>query len=897
MTIRTLFPAAVFAAALFVPSAIPADPLPQLPTDQSQSLDASITVDWTRSIGTVNRALFSTQGFMQIYSHPNPLVLHSFKLTNPTGTQTRLETYIHQMEPENDNDDPNVFEWSRLNDESMIRFIDDRAAFERTTNELGMEPLSLLCYSVDWLRSDNPDDPLSSKAEWAEFAAAVVQSYNGTGTQYRPNLRLAQIWNEPNMPHFYGGTPESYFELFRLTADRLHRDYPGVLVGGPSISRAWHTEPDMWMDRFFEECGPWADYAIFHHYGPQGEGVEVLTNEVKKRAAQFRAIPGKENGQVMITETDAWFDGWPKIQFILERQFRFIDLKDLILGVHQFCCLAYNESGNYTFGIIDEQGGVIEGTFWPYWLFRNYIGQEALALCAGRNASSFDAVASFETRAGDFVATTVIHNRSEKATRSDVTLFFPPSDAARVLVAERLTPASHGVDRVWTVAAGQETGRLPMSFAPGEAVALTLQSVGKRHYTFRDINNQEQPWIAAVADKKQVPLNESVTIEAKLVNTLLDPVSGTLRVANLPAGWTQEVVYGEPEVKSLGTGKQHVVRFRLTAKSLGDAGYAGPYVWLDTDSGKSAGEVDAIAHSIPVSLEVLGPLALQVLPIPVEAIAGETNIVEMQLVNSGVEPVEANVFIDVPEGFTAERKEANVTVAPGQRLRVPFNVSVANDKAPGSYNGTVRVEFLGVSSDEPFGIDINEATAVKGTPLDLTPHLNFDPIAFWTNREDFDQQQMGLFSYPGDFTPSNRIVTLRGVPYRMPDLADGKKCAIEPKGGKIAVPAGKYSGVAMMGFGHDGKHPGTWTFHYTDGTTQAVASQIPEWCSPLPEGPQNFQEAFTAPHRYVPAGVAEPACQLYTWTLATDPSKELAAIELPTMEHAYLFAITLLPKD
>jgi hypothetical protein len=131
----------------------------------------------------------------------------------------------------------------------------------------------------------------------------------------------------------------------------------------------------------------------------------------------------------------------------------------------------------------------------------------------------------------------------------------------------------------------------------------------------------------------------------------------------------------------------------------------------------------------------------------------------------------------------------------------------------------------------------------------------------------------------------------------MPDLADGLKCAVLPLGQRVEVPADHYAGAAMIGFGHDGKHPGTWTFHYADGTSSTVDSQIPEWCSPVPEGPENFHEAFTAPTRYVPAGLAEPATQMYAWTLPVDPSRALAAIEMPVMEDAYLFAVTLLAAE
>src|SRR5690606_6947696 len=152
----------------------------------------------------------------------------------------------------------------------------------------------------------------------------------------------------------------------------------------------------------------------------------------------FRAIPGKENGKIMITETDAWYDGWPKIQFVMERQFGFLRLSDYLLGVHHFCVMAYNESGNYTFGTIDEQGGVIQGVFWPYWIFRNLIGDTVHASAVG-HLDNMEYIASRDIRDGKFLGTAVIWNKGTKPVLAEPILFFPPSPNDRVLAVNTLT--------------------------------------------------------------------------------------------------------------------------------------------------------------------------------------------------------------------------------------------------------------------------------------------------------------------------------------------------------------------------------------------------------------------------------------------------------------------------
>ena len=74
-----------------------------------------------------------------------------------------METWIHLMEPENDNDDPNVYNWDKLYPEDMVRFVEDRDDYEAFLDELGTERLSLLCYNVDWNKSEDENDKVLIK--------------------------------------------------------------------------------------------------------------------------------------------------------------------------------------------------------------------------------------------------------------------------------------------------------------------------------------------------------------------------------------------------------------------------------------------------------------------------------------------------------------------------------------------------------------------------------------------------------------------------------------------------------------------------------------------------------------------------------------------------------------
>ena len=848
-------------------------------------------VDWTRGDEQINRGLFSTQGFMQVYVEPNPLVMETFKLTNPKGTHTRLETYIHKMEPENDDDDPENFNWDRFHPDRMIRFITDRGAFEEVVDDLGMERLSLLCYNVDWLKSDDPDVEVADVDEWAEFAAAVVHTYNMEDGEYSPILRYTQIWNEPNMPMFYGGNMESYFELFEAAAQRIHRDYPGVLVGGPTISHAWHTEPQEWMDAFLERSAKYADYISWHHYGPMGEGTDILIDDVVDRVGRFREIPGKEKGRAMITETDAWFVGWEKMQFLMERQFRFLDISDLLIAVHHFSCMAYNESGNYTFGLVGRNGDVIPGNFWPYWLFRNLIGTEAHTLRQGpRQGDVFLAGSFHENDAGHFLGNAMLMNRSEEDLALDLELYFPPVDEPRVLVTEALQEDFQGVVAIQQVGGGTSSLTVPMEMAPGESYSLRLQEPGTRHFHFRDINSQEEPWVGLRTNKSTLTFEEELGLTVTVANTLPEPISGGIRWEQVPEGWTIEPAGEDTRIEKLAPGEILSLSFTLHAGALLAGEIASPYAVFD---GHTADNPVGHPYAIPLRLEFDSPIRTTMLPQPVYAVAGERNSVTLQIANKSGEELAGILRPELP-GFAAEqqRDQWSYAVQPGAVERFHRTLFIDENAPAGTHEAAVALEFRGVETHLPFTIELVEPFA-EGEPVtaDLSEALNFDPVAFWEDLDGYDKDVMGGFSYPGDFTPSGMVQRTRGIPFLMPDLHAEGPTAIRAEGQTIELPAGNYSTVVFLGFGHDGKHHGEWVLHYADGSSETVESQIPEWCSPTPEG---FARAFTAPHRYTPHGMAQPACELWMGTWPADPQRELTAVEFPALRSAYVFAITLL---
>jgi xylan 1,4-beta-xylosidase len=59
---------------------------------------------------------------------------------------------------------------------------------------------------------------------------------------------LFEVWNEPNLPFFWTGTQQQYFELYKATAVAIKSIDPRLQVGGPATARA------EWLPEFAAYC-------------------------------------------------------------------------------------------------------------------------------------------------------------------------------------------------------------------------------------------------------------------------------------------------------------------------------------------------------------------------------------------------------------------------------------------------------------------------------------------------------------------------------------------------------------------------------------------------------------------------------------------------------------------
>jgi len=445
----------------------------------------SISVDFRENGPAIDRALFSLVNYQRVYADFGKRARDAFIQLGPAGTHARTETLIDRMEPVNDNEDPEIFNMSGFQFDTMYRFVDDfDGKFYDDMVTLGMEPVLLLCYNTPWLSINGQlNTPPRDTAEWAEWAAAVIERVNGgkgTDRGYSTRLKYVEIWNEPssNGP-YWNGPMERYYELFNVVADRIHRDYPGVLVGGPTVLGS-HT---VFMQEFIERCGDKADFFSIHFYN---NDAYLVTKRIKSWNELIQKKTGKTGPLMMITEADDYNlnDAAEKQRYLMVRQMELLGIQDHVLGFHQFSLPYYQESPGRVFGLVRQDGRPVDKNYWSYWAFRNLRGLRAATTVLGSGGVPVDdgktrtqalPVYVVGARDGDRYSAVVYNDRLVGTAASlRITLSLPPAAMVRTVRIDRVIGLERTLAGYSTLAKGLDSLSLEISSQPGEAFSFQV---------------------------------------------------------------------------------------------------------------------------------------------------------------------------------------------------------------------------------------------------------------------------------------------------------------------------------------------------------------------------------------------------------------------------------------
>ena len=145
--------------------------------------------------------------------------------------------------------------------------------------------------------------PPTSNEAWASFIKSfvvhLVERYGIEAVRTWP----FEVWNEPNLPFFWSGTQQNYFELYQATAVAIKSVDDGLRVGGPSTSSAeWVGE----LATFCEQNNAPLDFISTHAYAgdsqeklfgsaryPQSDVIPQAMRRAREKidATKFRGLP------------------------------------------------------------------------------------------------------------------------------------------------------------------------------------------------------------------------------------------------------------------------------------------------------------------------------------------------------------------------------------------------------------------------------------------------------------------------------------------------------------------------------------------------------------------------------------------------------------------------------
>jgi xylan 1,4-beta-xylosidase len=125
--------------------------------------------------------------------------------------------------------------------------------------------------------------PPTSSDEWAAFVSVFVKSLVNRYGLKEVRTWPFEVWNEPNLPFFWTGSQQQYFDMYKATAVALKQIDPGIMVGGPA------TSATAWIGDFVTYCAdnhaP-VDFFSTHIYAGDkqdhvfGPGVHMSQNDV-----------------------------------------------------------------------------------------------------------------------------------------------------------------------------------------------------------------------------------------------------------------------------------------------------------------------------------------------------------------------------------------------------------------------------------------------------------------------------------------------------------------------------------------------------------------------------------------------------------------------------------------
>jgi xylan 1,4-beta-xylosidase len=156
--------------------------------------------------------------------------------------------------------------------------------------ELGFMPQALASGTQTCFHYQANVTPPKDYGQWAALIKALTQHLVDRYGLDELRSWFFEVWNEPNLAYFWGGTQEEYFRLYESTVRAIKSVDHQLRVGGPATSvNAWI--PDMLT--FCKKSGTPIDFVSTHHYPTDDPLWKNNQLTMEEFFAQFAHVMGK----------------------------------------------------------------------------------------------------------------------------------------------------------------------------------------------------------------------------------------------------------------------------------------------------------------------------------------------------------------------------------------------------------------------------------------------------------------------------------------------------------------------------------------------------------------------------------------------------------------------------
>jgi polysaccharide biosynthesis protein PslG len=210
-----------------------------------------------------------------------------------------------------------------------------------------------------------PTYPPRDYGEMAKFATILVQRYGDHGTFWKEQpasarrpIRNWQVWNEPNLPAYWGGTPKpvEYASLLRDVGGAIKKAEPDsvVVTGGIPNSKLGIPFKDYVKEMFRAGANGSFDALAIHPYSKTEPGVLLAVSGARKLLDSL----GARDTKLWVTEF-GWASGGPGSDFTVsdaeQAQFVGSAIKDFAsrrkdLGLRGFVYFNWRDAPPYAGG-------------------------------------------------------------------------------------------------------------------------------------------------------------------------------------------------------------------------------------------------------------------------------------------------------------------------------------------------------------------------------------------------------------------------------------------------------------------------------------------------------------------------------------------------------------------